>query len=370
MAEGQDYKVELIDDLVRGARAARRAAARRVSLYTNGPFTDLCRGPHAPSTEDAWARSSCSRSRAPTGAGTRRARCSRASTAPRSSPRPSWPSTWSGSSRRKARDHRKLGRELGLFTSPRSRPGAAFWKPAGTSICNALVALSRARWAPSAATREVKTPLIYDAELWKTSGHWDKYRENMFTVEVEEREMGVKPMNCPGHCQLFAMSATPTATCRCATPSRACCTATRPRGVLHGLLRVRHFAQDDAHIFCTEEQVQEEVRGCLRVRLRDLRAVRLRVAPGALHAPRAADRRRRDVGPRRGGKLTDALDEPGPRLRAEPRRRRLLRAEDRHAHDRLARALLAAGHGAARLLDARALRAAATPAPTTPSTAR
>ena len=132
---------------------------------------------------------------------------------------------------------------------------------------------------------EVKTPLIYDAELWKTSGHWGKYRENMFALEVEEREMAVKPMNCPGHCTaVLDDAATPTASCRCATPSRGCCTATRPPATLHGLLRVRHFAQDDGHIFCTEEQVQEEVRGCARDGLRDLRAVRPRGARRALDA--------------------------------------------------------------------------------------
>ncbi len=102
-----------------------------------------------------------------------------------------------------ARDHRKLGRELELFTFSEVSPGAAFWLPAGTTIFNALVGLSREMGGERGYT-EVKTPQIFDAELWRTSGHWEKYRENMFTLEVEGREMAVKPMNCPGHCHLFA----------------------------------------------------------------------------------------------------------------------------------------------------------------------
>jgi threonyl-tRNA synthetase len=261
VAQRQDYKVELIDDLVRAATPER--PLETVSLYTNGPFTDLCRGPHAPSTKAVGAF----KLRSVAGA------------------------YWRGDSARpmltriygtaffsnaqleehlerieqaKARDHRKLGRELGLFTFSDVSPGAAFWLPAGTSIWNALVAISR-EMGRERGYSEVKTPQIYDAELWKTSGHWGKYRQNMFTVEVEEREMGVKPMNCPGHAHLFASRRHSYRELPVRYFEPGLLHRNEPSGVLHGLLRVRHFAQDDGHIFCTEEQVEEEVKGCLQM---------------------------------------------------------------------------------------------------------
>ena len=116
---------------------------------------------------------------------------------------------------------------------------------------------------------EVKTPILYDVELWKTSGHWDKYRDNMYFTDVEEREMGAEADELPGpHPALRRRAPLLPRPAGALLRGRACCTATRPRGVLHGLLRVRHFTQDDAHIFCTEEQVQEEVVQCLRLGLR------------------------------------------------------------------------------------------------------
>ncbi len=301
-AEGQEYKVELIDDLVAnaaqagtsaggedgvgagdgagagtgdrageggGARAADAAGTdggaplATVSLYTNGPFTDLCRGPHAPTTKTVGAFKLTSVAGA----------------------------YWRGDSTRtmltriygtafftkaqlqeylarvelaKERDHRKLGKELGLFTFSDVSPGAAFWLPPGAAIWNQLVAVSR-EMGRARGYEEVKTPLIFDAELWKTSGHWGKYRKNMFTVKVEEREMGVKPMNCPGHAHLYASQRHSYRDLPVRYSEPGLLHRNEPSGVLHGLLRVRHFAQDDAHIFCTEEQVQEEVRGCLEL---------------------------------------------------------------------------------------------------------
>jgi threonyl-tRNA synthetase len=261
VAEQQDYKVELIDDLV--AAAAPDNPLRTVSLYTNGPFTDLCRGPHAPSTATVKAFKLSSLAGA----------------------------YWRGDSTRtmltriygtaffskaeleqhlerlelaRARDHRKLGRELGLFAFSEVSPGAAFWMPAGTKIFNELVAVSR-RMGAERGYDEVKTPIIFDSELWKTSGHWGKYRENMFTLSVEEREMAVKPMNCPGHCQLFSMDRHSYRDLPLRYSEPGLLHRNEASGVLHGLLRVRHFAQDDGHIFCTEEQVQEEVGGCLEM---------------------------------------------------------------------------------------------------------
>src|SRR6202140_79071 len=199
VGERQDYKVELIDDLVR--EAPPEAPLGRVSLYTNGPFTDLCRGPHAPTTATVGAFKLQSVAGAYWRGDSKRQMLTRI-----------YGTTFPSKAqlqehlelieRARERDHRKLGRELGLFHFSDVSPGAAFWLPAGTGIYNSLVALSRAMNAQRDYT-EVKTPLIYDAELWKTSGHWGKYRENMFTVQVEEREMGLKPMNCPGHAYLF-----------------------------------------------------------------------------------------------------------------------------------------------------------------------
>jgi threonyl-tRNA synthetase len=259
VAERQDYKVELIDDLLAAAPASE--PLRTVSLYTNGAFTDLCRGPHAPTTKTvgafklqsvagAYWRGDSTRTMLTRIYGT--AFATKAQLAEH----------LERLEAAAARDHRKLGRELGLFHFSDVSPGAAFWTPAGTRVYNALVALSRQMGEQRGYT-EVKTPLIYDAELWKTSGHWGKYRENMFTVSVEEREMGVKPMNCPGHAHLFASERHSYRELPIRYSEPGLLHRNEPSGVLHGLLRLRHFAQDDAHVFCTEEQVQHEVAGCL-----------------------------------------------------------------------------------------------------------
>jgi threonyl-tRNA synthetase len=261
LSEGQDYKVELIDDLV--AAASPQTPLETVSLYTNGPFTDLCRGPHAPSTATvgafrlnsvagAYWRGDSSRTMLTRIYGT--AFFSKAELEEH----------LERLEQARARDHRKLGRELGLFTFSDVSPGAAFWLPAGTGIFNALVRLSRQMGAERGYS-EVKTPQIFDSELWKTSGHWGKYRENMFTVNVENREMGVKPMNCPGHAHLYASTRHSYRDLPVRYFEPGLLHRNEPSGVLHGLLRVRHFAQDDAHIFCTEDQVQDEVRGCLQM---------------------------------------------------------------------------------------------------------
>jgi threonyl-tRNA synthetase len=259
VGERQDYKVELIDDLLAASPAEQ--PLRTVSLYTNGPFTDLCRGPHAPTTRSVGAFKLQSVAGAYWRGDSTRTMLTRVyGTAFHT--KAQLEEYLERLEQAARRDHRKLGRELGLFHFSDVSPGAAFWLPAGTSMYNALVSLSR-EMGSERGYREVKTPLIYDAELWKTSGHWGKYRENMFTVQVEEREMGVKPMNCPGHAHLFnsARHSYRDLPVRYSEPGLL--HRNEPSGVLHGLLRVRHFAQDDAHIFCTEEQVQEEVGGCL-----------------------------------------------------------------------------------------------------------
>ncbi len=264
-AAQQDYKVELIDDLVRAAESTPGGdggGLETVSLYTNGPFTDLCRGPHAPSTKTVGAV----RLQSVAGA------------------------YWRGDSTRtmltriygtaffskgdleehlerleqaRARDHRKLGRELELFQFSELTPGAPLWKPAGMVVWNALTEL----WREENRARgyeEVKTPILFDVDLFKQSGHWEKYRENMYFTEVEERPMGLKPMNCPAHIQIYKDARHSYRELPVRYSEAGLVHRHEPSGVLHGLLRVRHITQDDAHIFCTEEQVQEEVVECLR----------------------------------------------------------------------------------------------------------
>jgi threonyl-tRNA synthetase len=261
VAERQDYKVELIDDLV--AAADPEHPLQTVSLYTNGPFTDLCRGPHAPSTKSIGAFRLGSVAGAYwRGDSTRKMLTRIYGTAFFS--KADLEQHLERIEQAKARDHRKLGRELGLFTFSDVSPGAAFWLPAGTGVYNALVALSR-EMGRERGYNEVKTPQIYDSELWKISGHWEKYKENMFVVEAEGREMGVKPMNCPGHALLFGLSRHSYRDLPVRYFEPGLLHRNEPSGVLHGLLRVRHFAQDDAHIFCTEDQVAEEVRGCIEM---------------------------------------------------------------------------------------------------------
>ena len=254
-AEGQDYKVELIEDLVKNE------GVETVSLYTNGPFTDLCRGPHAPSTKRIKAFKLLSVAGA----------------------------YWRGDSSNKmltrvygtaffsakeleqhlerleqarANDHRRLGPQLGLFTFSDVAPGMAFWLPAGTQVFNSLVALSR-EMGHDRGYAEVKTPQLYDSSLWKTSGHWEKYDQNMFVTEYEDRAMALKPMNCPGHCQLFSLQQHSYRELPVRFWEPGLLHRREPSGTLHGLLRVRHFAQDDAHIFCAEDQIQGEVAAVL-----------------------------------------------------------------------------------------------------------
>ena len=258
-AEGQDYKVELIEDLVRDADPAH--PVETVSLYRNGPFTDLCRGPHAPGTgrikafkltsvAGAYWRGDSSRQMLTRIYGT--AFLSKADLA----------AHLERLEEARKRDHRKLGRELDLFMFSELSPGAPFWKPNGQQLKNELTALWRDENADR-GYREVQTPIIYDADLWKRSGHWHVYRENMYFTEVEGRTMGLKPMNCPAHTQIYASERRSYRDLPIRYSEAGLVHRHEPSGTLHGLLRVRHITQDDAHIFCTEEQVPEEVQRCL-----------------------------------------------------------------------------------------------------------
>jgi threonyl-tRNA synthetase len=251
----QDYKVELIEDLVKNT------GVDTVSLYTNGPFTDLCRGPHAPTTKRIKAFKLLSVAGA----------------------------YWRGDSSRqmltriygtafhtkedleqhlhrleeaRARDHRKLGKELDLFLFSELSPGSPFWKPNGMVLWNELTALWRTENG-ARGYREVKTPILYDVELFKASGHWDVYREHMYFTDVEDRPMGLKPMNCPAHIQIYNDERRSYRDLPVRYSEAGLVHRHEPSGTLHGLLRVRHITQDDAHIFCTEEQIEEEVIRCL-----------------------------------------------------------------------------------------------------------
>src|SRR4051794_13936509 len=249
--EGQNYKVELIEDL----------GEPTVSLYRNGAFTDLCRGPHGPSTKRIKAFKLMSTAGA----------------------------YWRGDSNRpmltriygtaffsndelkehlerleqaRARDHRKLGKELGLFFLSDVSPGSPFWQPAGMHIWNELTK----PWRTENVRRgyqEVKTPILYDVDLWKQSGHWDKFRDNMYFTEVEDRPMGLKPMNCPAHIQIYKNERRSYRDLPVRYAEQGLVHRHEPSGTLHGLLRVRHITQDDAHIFCTPDQVEDEVVGCM-----------------------------------------------------------------------------------------------------------
>jgi threonyl-tRNA synthetase len=259
VTEGQDYKVELIEDLIRNAD--RSHPVHTVSLYTNGPFTDLCRGPHAPSTKrlkvfklqsvaGAYWRGDANKPMLTRVYGTA------------FFSKKELDAYLERLEKARANDHRKLGPQLGLFTFSDVAPGAAFWLPGGTQVFNELVALSREMGRDRGYT-EVKTPQLYDSSLWTTSGHWQKYRDNMFVTEYEDRQMALKPMNCPGHCQLYSLTKHSYRDLPVRYSEPGLLHRREPSGTLHGLLRVRHFAQDDAHIFCTEEQIQQEVAGCL-----------------------------------------------------------------------------------------------------------
>jgi threonyl-tRNA synthetase len=230
--EQQDYKVELIEDLVRDN------GVQTVSLYTNGPFTDLCRGPHAPSTKRIKAFKLLSVAGAYWRGDSDRQMLTRIyGTAFHS--KEDLEDYLHRLEEARARDHRKLGKELDLFLFSELSPGSPFWQPNGMVIWNELTALWR-RENGARGYREVKTPILYDVDLFKASGHWDVYRENMYFTEVEGRTMGLKPMNCPAHIQIF-----------------------NDERRSYRDLPIRHITQDDAHIFCTEEQIPDEVNRCL-----------------------------------------------------------------------------------------------------------
>src|SRR3954452_23555178 len=253
--EGQDYKVELIDDLVKDE------GVETVSLYTNGPFTDLCRGPHAPTTKTVKAFKLQSVAGAYWRGDSDNTMLTRIyGTAFLS--QEALDEHLERLEQARARDHRRLGRDLGLFMLTDLSPGAPFWLPNGMVLFNELTRLVREENA-SRGYKEVRTPILTDVELWKRSGHWDKYHDNMYFTEIDERTMGLKPMNCPGHTQIYAAEPRSSRDLPIRYSEAGLVHRHEASGVLHGLLRVRASTQDAAHIFCTEEQIEDEVLGCL-----------------------------------------------------------------------------------------------------------
>ena len=293
LREAQDYKVELIEDLVE------HDGVPTVSLYTNGPFTDLCRGPHAPSTKrikafklqsvaGAYWRGDSNkpmltrdlRDRVLLAEGSRRL-----PRAPRAGPRAT---TIAGSAL-----------SSGCSTSPTSPPGWRSGFPPAPR-CSTRSSRSAARWADPAATPRSRPRSCTTAQLWKTSGHWDKYREHMFLTESSDTPMGLKPMNCPGHCQLYSMQP---------HSYRDLPIRYSEPGLLH-----RNEPSGDAPRAAARAQLRPgrrthllrrgagpgRGRGVPGLRVRHLRDLRLRRPPRALDASGGADRFRRAVGPRRG----------------------------------------------------------------------
>jgi threonyl-tRNA synthetase len=257
--EQQPYKVELIEDLVKNADPA--DPVETVSLYTNGPFTDLCRGPHAPSTKRIKAVKLQSVAGAYWRGDANRQMLTRVYGTAFFSQK-ELDAFLERLELARQNDHRKLGRELRLFTFSPLAPGMPLWQPAGTVVWTQLTEMWRGE-NRARGYQEVKTPILFDQELFKASGHWDNYRDHMYFTDVEGRPMGLKPMNCPGHVQLFKDVPRSHRELPIRFSEQGLVHRHEPSGTLHGLLRVRHITQDDAHIFCTEEQIEDEVVGCL-----------------------------------------------------------------------------------------------------------
>ena len=254
----QPYKVELIEDLVRDE------GVESVSLYRNGPFTDLCRGPHAPSTGRVGAfKLSAVAGAYWRGDETRQMLTRIYGTAFHS--RRELDEHLERLEQARARDHRRLGPELGLFTFREEAPGMPFWLPQGAVLLDLVEREVRDQLDRRGYVR-IDTPQILDEELWHRSGHYENYRENMFFAEPSERDrdqrgrrFAVRPMNCPGACLVFdserhSYRELPLRLAEFGRVSRF-----EREGVLHGLLRVRAFTQDDAHVYCTPEQAPDEV---------------------------------------------------------------------------------------------------------------
>jgi threonyl-tRNA synthetase len=245
-AEGEPYKVELVD-----------AAEGDISLYTQGDFTDLCRGPHLLDSKPIRAVKLTGIAGAYWRGDEKNTQLTRIyGTAFYA--QADLDAHLAALEEAKRRDHRRLGPQLDLFHPSEFSPGAALWTPKGMAIWNALEDLRR-RENAKRGYLEVKTPLMWDVELWKRSGHWEKYGDNLFRVQHGDSLYGLKPMNCPGHMLLFNTKLRSYRELPIRYAEAAVLHRDEPTGSLQGLTRARQFSQDDAHVFCTEEMVEEEI---------------------------------------------------------------------------------------------------------------
>ena len=244
---GEDYKAQII---------AAIPGNESISLYSQGNFTDLCRGPHVPSTGKLKVFKLLKVAGAYWRGDSKNEMLQRI-----------YGTAWGKKEDLDAylfrleeaekRDHRKLGKQLDLFHIQEEAPGMVFWHPKGWAIWQQVEQYMR-RTLSHHGYQEVRTPQVMDRSLWERSGHWENYRELMFTTESEKRDYAVKPMNCPGHVQIFNQGLKSYRDLPLRLAEFGACHRNEPSGALHGIMRVRGFTQDDAHIFCTEDQVQGE----------------------------------------------------------------------------------------------------------------
>ncbi|WP_218353539.1 threonine--tRNA ligase [Alteromonas lipotrueiana] len=252
---GEMYKMQILDENI--------SKDDEPALYHHEEYVDMCRGPHVPNMKF------CQHFKLMKVAGAYWRGNSENKMLQRI-----YGTAWADKKQLKAylnrleeaekRDHRKIGKTLDLFHWQEEAPGMVFWHNDGWSIYTELETFVR-RKLRQYSYDEVKGPLMMDRSLWEKSGHWDKYAENMFTTESEKREYAIKPMNCPGHVQIFNQGLKSYRDLPLRMAEFGCCHRNEPSGALHGLMRVRGFTQDDAHIFCTEEQILKEVSGCIKM---------------------------------------------------------------------------------------------------------
>ena len=245
---GEEYKAEIIEDI---------PAGEEISMYQQGDFIDLCRGPHVPSTGRLKAFKLMKVAGAYWRGDSRNEMLQRI-----------YGTAWPDRKALKAylhrleeaekRDHRKIGKVMDLFHTQEEAPGMVFWHRNGWQIYIAIEAYIREKLRHH-GYQEVHTPQVIDRSLWERSGHWDKFRDDMFTTHSEHREFVVKPMNCPAHIQIYNHGLKSYRDLPLRLAEFGSCHRNEPSGTLHGLMRVRNFVQDDAHIFCTEDQILEEV---------------------------------------------------------------------------------------------------------------
>jgi threonyl-tRNA synthetase len=245
---GEKYKAELIESI---------PADQDVSLYSEGEFTDLCRGPHVPSTgklkvfklmkvAGAYWRGDSKNEMLQRIYGTAWAK------------KEDLDEHLHRLEEAEKRDHRKLGKQLDLFHMQDEAPGMVFWHPKGWAMWQVIEQYMRSVYRDN-GYQEIRCPQIIDRVLWEKSGHWEHYKDNMFTTESEKHDYAIKPMNCPGHVQVFNSDLRSYRELPVRYGEFGSCHRNEPSGGLHGLMRVRGFVQDDGHVFCTEEQIESEV---------------------------------------------------------------------------------------------------------------